>query len=107
MVFNREVALDRVGGDEELLDELVDLYLAEYPRLLQKIRAAVSTGDAPGLYRSAHSLKGSLGALAAEDALEHVLELETRGRATQLEDTASILIKLENCLTQLHNQLTP
>ena len=42
-VFNRELALDRVGGDVELLQEIVGLYLGEYPALLSQIQTAVDS----------------------------------------------------------------
>ena len=105
MVYNRELALDRVGGDEELLDEIVDLYLGEYPALLSEIQKAVQSGDAPSLYRSAHTLKGSLGTLGAEEALQRALELEMSGRSAQLAETPTMLKDLENLLKLLHCQL--
>jgi HPt (histidine-containing phosphotransfer) domain-containing protein len=104
-VFNRELALDRVGGDQELLDEIVGLFLGEYPELLRQIQAAVQAGDAPALYRSAHTLKGSLGALGAEAAQQRASELEMSGRNGELGATSTMLTDLENLLAQLHNEL--
>jgi HPt (histidine-containing phosphotransfer) domain-containing protein len=105
-VFNRELALDRVGGDEELLEEIVGLYLDEYPTLLGQIQAAVQAGDAKELYRSAHTLKGSLGALGAEAAHQQALELEISGRQGNLNNAPSMAVDLENLLRQLHAELT-
>ena len=105
-VFNRELALERVGGDAELLDEIVGLYLGEYPGLLEQIQAAVNSGDAQQLYRSAHTLKGSLGTLGAEVAQKQAMDLEMRGRYEQLADTSSMLADLEHLLEQLHDELT-
>lgn len=104
-VFNRELALDRVGGDEELLQEIVGLYLAEYPDLLEQIQSAVKTGDAPGLFRSAHTLKGSLGALGAESAQQRAFDLEMSGREGDLQGAPGMVADLENLLRQLHEEL--
>ena len=104
-VFNRELALDRVGGDEELLDEIVELYLGEYPGLLEQIQSAVHSGDANRLYRSAHTLKGSLGALGAEAAQQRAQDLETSGRQGQLGQAGTMLADLEHLLGQLHEEL--
>ena len=106
-VFNRELALDRVGGDAELLEEIVELYLDEYPVLFDQIQVAVQSGDAPGLYRSAHTLKGSLGALAAEAAQQCAMELETSGRLGEMAGVSSMVAGLENLLHQLHEELAP
>ena len=104
-VFNRELALDRVGGDADLLDEIVGLYLGEYPGLLEQIQSAVHSGDANGLYRSAHTLKGSLSALGAEAAQQRAQDLETSGRQGQLGQTPTMLDDLEQLLRQLHEEL--
>lgn len=104
-VFNRAAALERVGGDQELLQEIVELYLGEYPALLSEIQSAVSRQDAQQLYRSAHTLKGSLGALGAEAAQQGALALEMSGRQGQLETAGSMLADLERLLTQLHAEL--
>jgi HPt (histidine-containing phosphotransfer) domain-containing protein len=104
-VFNRELALDRVGGDEELLEEIVGLFLGEYPGLLEQIQSAVSLGDAQALHRSAHTLKGSLAALGAEAAQQQAHELEISGRLGQLNGAPSMLTDLENLLGQLRQEL--
>ncbi|MCC6540213.1 MAG: Hpt domain-containing protein [Bryobacterales bacterium] len=105
-VFNREVALERVGGDEELLSEIVGIYLGEYPSVLEEIQTAVRAGDANGLYRSAHSLKGSLGALGAEAAQRRALDLEMSGRQSQLSHAPEMLADLERLLDELHRELS-
>jgi HPt (histidine-containing phosphotransfer) domain-containing protein len=104
-VFNRELALDRVGGDEELLGEIVDLFLGEYPELLEQIQSAVNRSDATALHRSAHTLKGSLAAIGAEAAQQQAHELETSGRQGQLTGTAAMVTDLENLLGQLRQEL--
>src|SRR5262249_40630422 len=58
-VFDAEVALRSVGGDRELLKEVIDVYFAECPRWLTEIGAAVARGEAATLRRAAHTLKGT------------------------------------------------
>lgn len=105
-VYNRELALDRVGGDEELLDEIVELYLGEYPGLLEQLHTAVSNGDANQVFRSAHTLKGSLSTIGAEAAQESALALEMSGRNGQLDQSRAMLADLERLLGQLHRELS-
>jgi len=40
MVLDRELAMARVGGDAELLQELAQLFLEEHPRLMNSARLA-------------------------------------------------------------------
>lgn len=103
--FNRELALDRVGGDEELLQEIVGLYLGEYPSLLEQLHAAVQAGDANRIFRSAHTLKGSLSTIGAEAAQQGALALEMSGRHGQLDKSGAMLADLERLLEQLHQEL--
>ncbi len=60
-VINRDVALEKLGGDADLLVEIIDLYLEDSPKVLDKLRAEVAAGDAEGIWKSAHRLKGSVG----------------------------------------------
>lgn len=57
-IFDRKTALEQMGGDEELMVELVELFLEDLPERLQEIEAALAAGDAEALSRAAHTLKG-------------------------------------------------
>lgn len=103
--FNRSIALERVGGDEELLREVAEIYLAEYPPLLDKIRSAVSTRDGDALQRSAHTLKGSLAILGAEPAAALALSLESQGRQNRLDSAEDVLSHLEEELIRVHHEM--
>ncbi len=82
-VFDTESALERVDDDRELLAEIIALFHGQSGRLFEEIQAAVRTGDAPGLERSAHSLKGSASNISALEVQHLALRLETFGREGQ------------------------
>jgi len=103
--FNRAVALDRVGGDEELLREVAELYMSEYEDLVAEIAAAVESGSAEMLHRSAHTLKGSLGTLGAEIAAAEALRLEMMGRNHEMAGAQQALVRLHGVLEQFHSEL--
>lgn len=105
MTFNREIALDRVGGDEELFREIAQLYLNEYPSIVDQIQAAIRTGSATDLQRSAHTLKGSLGTLGAEQAAAQALRLEMMGRLQNMSDASTALCELHRVLEKFHEKL--
>jgi CheY-like chemotaxis protein len=77
--------LDRVGGDRELLRELVDLFVAQAPRSLAEIRRCVEAGDARGLERAAHLVRGSAATFGAGAVSETAFTLEKLGRSGVLE----------------------
>jgi PAS domain S-box-containing protein len=103
--LDRESALQRVGGDESLLRDIGQLFLEEYPALLEAIRAAAAARDAHRLERSAHSLKGSVANFGAAGAVAAALRLEKLGRAQSFEDVDDALAELEAQLAQLRPEI--
>jgi len=56
-------SLERIGNDECLLREVTDIFLEETPKLLGRLREAVTSQAAEIVERTAHSLKGELALL--------------------------------------------
>lgn len=92
---DRAAVLDRVGGDESLLREITEIFLTEYPSLLEEIRSAVRAGDPSRLERFAHTLKGSVSNFGAAEATQAAYQLEQIGRAQHLEEAPAALRALE------------
>jgi HPt (histidine-containing phosphotransfer) domain-containing protein len=82
--WDREAALQSVDGDTELLVEMAQLFLQDSSRLLDEIGQAIQAGNASGLHRSAHTLKGSVANFVATEACETALQLEMMGRSGNL-----------------------
>src|SRR2546427_1359259 len=61
MPLDTTALLDGVGRDGKLLAELIDLFLADTPKLLAGIERAIARGDSATLKEKAHALKGSVG----------------------------------------------
>jgi two-component system sensor histidine kinase/response regulator len=103
--LEESVALSRVGGDMELLREVVGLFLDDYPNSLEMIREAVVRGDQSSLERHAHSLKGSVSTFGAQEAFEAAQALEKQGRTGDLEHAHEGLERLEHALSALRPDL--
>ena len=100
--LDHAVVLERLGGDEELLQEVAQLFLEEYPTLLSEINEAAQTGDALRMERAAHSLKGSIANFGAEQAVQAALTVEKIGRSGDLKDAAQAYEQLAALMRQLH-----
>jgi PAS domain S-box-containing protein len=98
-------ALARVGGDRDLLRELVQVFLDEIPALLEKLRQALAGRDAPGVQRLAHTVKGSMGQFGAEKACQAAQTLETIGQSGNLAGAERALEVLETELDRLEPNL--
>lgn len=93
-ILNLSAALDRVGGDSELLEEIAQLFLETAPGLLAQIRDAVASRNAQSLQQAAHAIKGSVGNFGAEPAFQAALRLEKMGRTgdlTGVEEACAVL----------------
>jgi CheY-like chemotaxis protein/HPt (histidine-containing phosphotransfer) domain-containing protein len=84
MLFDRSAALSYVDGDMDLLREMAELFLADYPEQMAKIQAAIANNDSQALMRAAHSLKGVVGTFAAKAAYDAALRLEMMGESADL-----------------------
>lgn len=104
-VFDRELALARVGGDEELLRELAQLFLQDYPRLMAELRQAWQRGNAKQVEEIAHGLKGSVANFGAKRAVEAAYRIEQLGRQARLEPVAEAVHSLDLILLALHSEL--
>ena len=100
--WSRGGALEKVGGDENLLRELCQIFLAESPKLMRKMEKAMAENDPVALRRAAHSLKGEVSYLSADSVFETARELERRGDANDLASVPELLRTLEAALHDLY-----
>jgi HPt (histidine-containing phosphotransfer) domain-containing protein len=96
--LDRTMFLARVGGNVELLKEILQLFRGECPRLLEEFHQAVSHRNAERVQQTAHTLKGSLGLLSASDASEAALRLEELG-------VGGDLAEVDNAFTSLRHRI--
>lgn len=104
-LLNRKVILKRLQNDEVLLNELIELYLADTPGLLAEAREALDKGDAPRLQRVAHTLKGVLGNFEADHAVEVAWRLEALARSGDLQQGVKTLNELAMALAQVESEI--
>jgi len=102
---NLDEILDRLGGNAGLLQSIVALFEEDSPGQLTRIREAIQSRDAGALTVAAHTLKGSLLALAAERASAAALELEKMGRESRLQGASEWLVILESEVSAVGSDL--
>ena len=77
-----------MDGNQELLQELIDVFLEDAPQLMDLVRKALGDCDAGAVYRAAHTLKGSAGNFGAPAVVGLALGLEADAREGDLEAAA-------------------
>jgi len=88
-------SLEGLGGDEQLLREVIGIFLEEIPKHLASLRQAIADGNAEALFRTAHSFKGELGYLGISELSRKAGELEEMGRKSDLEHAAGVFAVFE------------
>ena len=86
----------------ELFEEIVCLFLADTPPHMQRIKEALTQGDADTVLHSAHSLKGMAGTFAAERTMHALAIVEQRVGQQGLEEA---VMELDASLSELQATL--
>jgi CheY-like chemotaxis protein/HPt (histidine-containing phosphotransfer) domain-containing protein len=76
VAFDEDGLRQRLGGDDELMTDVIQVFLEDLPARLAAIRDAVNNRNAGALHAAAHALKGSAGNLSAGGLFEAARVLE-------------------------------
>lgn len=98
-------ALERTGGDEVFLHELLDLYISEFGPHFQKIKEALEGADLNSIRELAHSLKGSSANLSLLKLQDISYTLENAGRDQDLDAARENIPLLESEFQRLKDFL--
>ena len=86
---------DLSGDDEDLLSELIDLFLGEAPAQLAVLREALERDDATSIKRGAHALKGSSANMGARRMAGILDQLQQAGSSKDLGRAPALFSSLE------------
>ena len=92
-LFDYNLALERLGGDEQFLNELLMDLIEQIDDTLDNIKQAIAEEDFDNLKTLSHSLKGASANLNVSRMASHFLQLEGLGMENTV-DGASDLIEL-------------
>jgi CheY-like chemotaxis protein/anti-sigma regulatory factor (Ser/Thr protein kinase) len=105
-VLDEDKILEGLGGDRELLEEVLGLFLEDSERLFQEMQSAVARNDAGALTRSAHALKGSIANLSSGAAYIYAGELENIGKKGRTNSSPELIGKFEHELLKLQRAVS-
>jgi PAS domain S-box-containing protein len=103
---DQHLALQRLGGNVELYNELAGMFVNSVVDDANRLRAALVNGDFTTLSREAHAVRGAVGALAAEPARDLAAAMELAGERGDAMAAQKILPQLEAALMALAQALT-
>ena len=92
-------------GGPELLSELTQVFLADADGRLAALREALQSGDASGVERTAHALKGASGNMGAGGMAALCAELQEAGASGDLTRAGGLLDQLAEELDRVRPAL--
>jgi CheY-like chemotaxis protein len=100
-VFDYEDALDRLDGEEDLLQQVIVVFLNDGTRTMSELEHALSARDPSALVFCAHKIKGALGTLSAHAAHDAASQLEHLGKEKDFSAAAEALQQLKRRIDEL------
>jgi two-component system, sensor histidine kinase and response regulator len=82
--------LEKLGGDEELLHEVLGIFLEEVPKHMASLRRAIAESDGGAIEGLAHTLKGELGYLGIAAVSQKAREMEESGQKSDFRLAAEL-----------------
>src|SRR5437763_1405817 len=91
--------------DMGLLREMVAIFNASAPALLEQATSALAAGDAEALHRATHALKGAASNFAATEACQAATALDELAQRGRLDPACGVLAALEGEIARLRLRL--
>ena len=92
-LWNVSETLERLGGDEALLRDVLEIFLAETPKKIAALQNAIAQADVETIENTAHSIKGEVGYLGVLKLSQIARDLEEAGKKNDLQRVA-VLFKI-------------
>jgi HPt (histidine-containing phosphotransfer) domain-containing protein len=91
MILDRQAALDRIEHDNDLYNEICDIFRDDVPKIMKQLKDAFNCGDIPVATRHAHSIKSAAASIGATELNEAARLAENAFRTKNLENIHTLI----------------
>ncbi|MGE5415366.1 MAG: response regulator [Acidobacteriota bacterium] len=95
-ILDKKALLERVEGDKQFMDDILQTFLQDAPQKMTEIKAAFANKDFTIIERHAHSLKSSSAYVCADSLKNLAFKLELAARKENYNDSMLAFEKLVN-----------
>lgn len=96
---------EHLAGDEELIEELGELFIATYPSVMLELKEAIEQVNYSEIERAAHTLKGMVANFFAAEIKQICFEMETMGQEKKIEGIKDKLVQAELNINELIEEI--
>jgi HPt (histidine-containing phosphotransfer) domain-containing protein len=104
-VLDLEHTLENLGGDPELLREIMDFFVEMVPQQIDELAMAVQAGDVATVGLQAHGMKGGAGNVGAVRVAATARELEMLAKGGTLTGADELVERLREDFREMHGVL--
>jgi two-component system, sensor histidine kinase and response regulator len=97
--------LNSVGGDEEILLNVLEVFLQQCTAMRAALCDAAADGDGIRLARAAHSLRGGAGIFLTKTATQLLSDLEACGKSDSFSEVERLLSAFSVEMDQIEDEL--
>ncbi|PYY16829.1 MAG: hypothetical protein DMG60_13740 [Acidobacteria bacterium] len=105
-LIDENKVLAGLGGDRELMSDVLRLFIEDSARLLREMHTAIARKNSEAIRLVAHALKGSIANLSSGTARQLAAEIEQMGKRDELKNAAARVDELERELVLLQQAAT-
>ena len=106
-LLDTDMTLERLAGDETLLNKAANAFIRIAPRLLASINAALNANDLNRAFKRAHWLKRAVTAFEAPLVVNSVLNVERHAINHDAQAAVAAFPKAQALVERLLTELTP
>ena len=99
-LWNRDAAVSRLGGNESLLNRIVDMFLEQIEQKQQSLKEAAAQRKVEDVRFNSHAMKGVSGDVGADAIREKASSIEELAKKGDLSDIDSEISALDDIINQ-------
>ena len=104
-VFDKKEFFERLMGDENLIKEIIEIFLKEVPGQIAALSEALEKKNSDLIRRHAHTLKGASANIGASALQETAYHVELAAKAGTLDKASALIPELDKQLKELKQVL--
>lgn len=99
-LWNKDAALSRLGGNEGLLNRIVEMFLAQITQKQEALQKAATELDVDAVKFTSHAMKGVSGDVGADAIREKASSIENKAKQGDLTDITTDIEELNSLIEQ-------
>ena len=99
-LWDKDGMVDRLGGNNVLINKLLSLFINDYPDKKAKLKQALHDGNREDIRFYAHTIKGNLGDIGASKGRQFFEEIEHHALNTDVKHLSALFVEAESIIKQ-------